>query len=162
MDIDFINVDILNRLSNRFKMVTHTLVQSPFALIRAVQPITNLDELMKAIRTDVTAAHDPTAVGLDTIYMVPKGKRGRLVCARCYRSGGATLAFNGLYLTILGVSTRFDNFTSLADFSRNWADWGYFPWLDEDNLVEVNIDAYTAADEATYQLVVEEEDAFRA
>ena len=73
----FSNVSAINRLSKRLQLQSTPTEPNPFALIQTIQPVTDLDSLLRSVKIASASALDLSAAAgtLVPAFTVPAGKR---------------------------------------------------------------------------------------
>lgn len=150
--------DIDSRLVSRFTLSDSPQVQNPYWLVRTIQPVTLVDELLRTLNIsneEVT----PSGVGWLTTHTVPDGKRWRLYAIHYWRSNGA--AETATHVRI-NDGTNYCNIDS-PGFSAGSTNQCVLPTpidLKEAWTIDLQISVHNAGDKMTMNIIYTEEDAY--
>ncbi len=90
---EWVNTEVMQRLRTRYLLQAYPVDPDALAILRTIQPVTNLDELLKDSKQERSAPVSITANGLFTFFTVPQGKRWTIRAIYLYLSTG-TYQFN--------------------------------------------------------------------
>ena len=158
-DFEWINIDIVSRLVNRFNLATTTLVQKPFRLLRGVRPVTNFDELLQVISVEDSGEVSPTGTGWIQVNLVPTDERWEIIALDANVSTGTTERFTGISFSDGAVAIF-----KLATFGATVAHSEVFAQpvpLRKDWTVLIQISTHNAGDKVRLYLLVRKTKAYR-
>ena len=153
----WVNQDIIPRLVDRFKIVTHPTVQDPMLVGKTIQPVSDADELLKT--PDLKTGAITSAVGNVDLVEVPLGKRWTIIAVDMSRVGGdrtvtklrIAKSAGGSSVT-LATQTAASSLESLPLSQKVVADEGWF--------LAAFFTGGSADGNWNYKILVLEEDAF--
>lgn len=155
--VDYTSVPIRSRLVSRFNLQEYA--QDPNAMLvmaNRIQPVTQVDDLLRTIEIDNYGPTDPTSTGFKTGWTVPNGERWGLIA---YQFLGSTAG------TTLG-GIRLNNGTNTITIDSPSAAQ-YIDTLlvqrvpvQEGWTIEFQVVAYNATDTVTGYLLYEKEDSY--
>jgi hypothetical protein len=149
---------IIQRLIRRFNLQSGSFNEE-FSLSETVIPITNVDELLEAVKIDLQTPASVSATGWVLLATVPLGKKWTLVSFKARLSSG-TYTFNAIGLE----KEASINKVSVLESASSVTSLIYAPHtklvLEQGDKIYVYVDAYTGTGNLQYQAVYYESDAF--
>jgi len=157
--IKFVNVEYVERLIRRFKLATTPSRPDPYYLTSLILPVTNIDNLLKTSKIELTYDADPGATGWFEVALCPLAKRRELLILYATRSLGATITIDDsrLYDTdgvlFMPISSQTAGVQLLERFEQP------IPWL-AGQTIQIHLAAHNAGDKMQVRVLFLEEDDF--
>lgn len=155
--MNWASVPIVSRLLKRF------VIQKPpyniaeaIPLLGAIQPITNVDNLLRETKIESLYSADPGGVALIKVHTVPSGKKQTFRAIQINKVSGATL-------TTSYVSAKITATVPIEEYTAAAAHSYYLPEplpLPEGAEIHVGVAAYTAGDIMAVKAIYDEEDSY--